>query len=247
MALLTRATMASLVLVFSGCSAEGSANEPSPGDDLAGNGGSSVVAQAGGSASPSTGGAGGDGSGTAGASAGRAGGISGSGGVAGGSAGPGGASGAGGGSGVFVAPTCANGSSKLPPDAPVLEPGVWKPINPAAVTYGQHGTGGDQDVFTQGMTIDPCNAATLYLTACTNPVTGTSHAVPGLYRSTNAGTTWTKLGPFDGPINVRIDPKDPLHMYVGQGVRGNGIGFWVSKDGGKTWMQPQGSSTQPRR
>ena len=122
----------------------------------------------------------------------------------------------------------------------MLVPGVWKPINPAAVTYGQHGAGGDQDVFTQGMTIDPCNAATLYLTACTNPVTGTSQAVPGLYRSTNAGTTWTKLGPFDGPINVRVDPEDPLHMYVGQGVRGSGIGFWVSKDGGKTFIQPQG-------
>jgi photosystem II stability/assembly factor-like uncharacterized protein len=140
---------------------------------------------------------------------------------------------------VFVPPSCANGVTALPADAPKLVPGVWTPINPAAVSFGQNGTGGrNQDVFTQGMTIDPCNVATLYLAACTNPVTGNAPATPGLYRSTNAGTTWTRLGPFDGPIHVRIDPKDPLHMYVGQGVRGSAAGFWVSTDGGKTFKMP---------
>jgi len=190
-------------------------------------------------------GAAGSASGNGGSSVGNAGGA-GTGGTSsnGGSGGKGGSGGSGG-SGPFVPPSCANGVTTLPADAPKLTPGVWTPINPAAVSFGQHGQGGrDQDVFTQGMTIDPCNPGTLYLAACTNPVTGNAPAVPGLYRSTNAGTTWTKLGPFDGPIHVRIDPKDHLHMYVVQGVRGATAGFWVSTDGGKTFKSPDGFTSK---
>jgi photosystem II stability/assembly factor-like uncharacterized protein len=111
---------------------------------------------------------------------------------------------------------------------------VWTPINPSQVVYGNT----EVDVFTQGLALDPCNPATIYLTACANPVDATRN--PGLYRSTNAGTSWTKIGPFDGPINVRVDPGDPLHLYANQGVRGAAIGFWVSTDGGENWVQPQG-------
>jgi hypothetical protein len=133
-----------------------------------------------------------------------------------------------------VAPKCADPKTTLPADAPKLEAGVWTQLNPSQVHYGNNAV----DVFTQGLALDPCNPATIYLTACTNPDDPGSN--PGLYRSTNAGTTWTRLGPFDCPINVRVDPANPLHLYVGQGVRGGTIGFWVSKDGGATWAQPKG-------
>ncbi|HEV8248187.1 MAG TPA: hypothetical protein VGP93_20570, partial [Polyangiaceae bacterium] len=138
------------------------------------------------------------------------------------------------GSGGFTPPACSNGVTALPADAPALTPGVWTPINPSQVVYGNT----EVDVFTQGLALDPCNPATIYLTACANPVDATRN--PGLYRSTNAGTSWTKIGPFDGPINVRVDPGDPLHLYANQGVRGAAIGFWVSTDGGENWVQPQG-------
>src|SRR3954467_13493272 len=38
------------------------------------------------------------------------------------------------------------------------EPGVWKNICPTAVTFG-----GATNTFTQGIAIDPCDSATLYL------------------------------------------------------------------------------------
>jgi hypothetical protein len=172
---------------------------------------------------------------TGGASGRASGGKGGSAGRGGSSAGKGGSSGGGtGGSGPFVPPKCANDNKELPDDAPELELGVWTPLNPSQVTYGDH----EVDVFTQGLALDPCNPATIYLTACANPVEATSN--PGLYRTTNAGTTWERIGPFDGPIIVRVDPADPLHLYVGQGVRGDTMGFWVSKDGGETWVMPQG-------
>ena len=49
-----------------------------------------------------------------------------------------------------------------------------------------------------------------------------------------------KVGDFDSPVRVRVDPADPLHLYVGDGVTGRTNGFWVSTDGGDSWAMPQG-------
>ena len=255
--ILALTAIANLLLLRCSAADDTPANDPADGSERAGNdtGAGGGSASAGGSGTGGTSGMTSGASGTTGGSSGANGGAPGNTGGAGaggtsssgGNGGKGGAGGNGGsgGNAVFVPPSCTNGVTALPADAPKLVPGVWTPINPAAVSYGPKGQGGrDQDVFTQGMTIDPCNPATLYLTACTNPVSGNAPAVPGLYRSTNAGTTWTKLGPFDGPIHVRIDPKDPLHMYVVQGVRGATAGFWVSTDGGKTFKAPDGFTTK---
>jgi hypothetical protein len=142
-----------------------------------------------------------------------------------------------GGSGGFVPPTCSNGSTKLPAGAPGLTPGTWKDISPAGVAWGANG---NDAIFTQGMALDPCNAATLYVTQ-SGFNTSTFATLPGgLWRSTDAGASWSKLGQFDQPLQIRVDPKDPLHLYVGDGVRGGTTGFWVSKDGGQTWTMPQG-------
>jgi hypothetical protein len=45
--------------------------------------------------------------------------------------------------------------------APVLTPGVWTKITPAAVTIND-----TNHVFCQGMAIDPGNPSTLYLGIC---------------------------------------------------------------------------------
>jgi len=129
--------------------------------------------------------------------------------------------------GPFVAPTCTKGNSTLPAGAPTLVPGTWKNISPPGVPFDANAT-----AFTQGMTIDPCNPATIYV--------GVFVQNGGLYRSIDAGATWTELGAFDRPVNIRVDPNDPQHLYVGDGVGGSTNGFWVSHDGGQTWAMPDG-------
>src|SRR5262249_20858608 len=44
---------------------------------------------------------------------------------------------------------------------------------------------------------------------------------------------------LDEPLHVRIDPNDTRHLYAGDGVRGGSQGFWVSADGGATFVKPK--------
>jgi len=94
-------------------------------------------------------------------------------------------------------------------------------------------------VFTQGMTIHPCNPALLYV-AVDLDGSSTDPNCAGVFHSEDGGATWRELGAFDSPVNVRVDPEDPLHLYVCDGVRGGTNGFWVSHDGGATWAMPDG-------
>ena len=76
----------------------------------------------------------------------------------------------------------------LPSGAPALMVGTWVDIGPAGVDFRT----GDDPVFTQGMAIDPCNPAVLYLGVCAFDVQW-----GGLYKSTDAGGTWRKIR---GPV-----------------------------------------------
>src|SRR5262249_40183899 len=110
--------------------------------------------------------------------------------------------------------TCASPSTALPEDAPALVAGEWKNISPAGVNF--HGGGGD-DVFTQGIALDPCDAATMYLSVSSFDVEGGN---PGVYKTTNGGSDWTKVGNLDEPIHVRVNPTDHDHLVAVDGVRG---------------------------
>src|SRR5262249_28657290 len=149
------------VMFLSACSASESVGEPdiAGGDGGAGGFGGSVAAA---------------GSGVSAGGANQTGGPSGAGGTQATAGAP--ASGGNGGRGG------SGGGNALPANAPKLVPGVWTPINPTAVSFGPRGTGRDQDIFTQGMAIDPSNPTTIYLTVCANPEKGTT-STPGLYRS----------------------------------------------------------------
>jgi photosystem II stability/assembly factor-like uncharacterized protein len=114
--------------------------------------------------------------------------------------------------------------------APVLTPGVWTKITPAAVTITD-----SNHVFCQGMAIDPGNPSTLYLGICAYDV-----ALAGLYKTTDGGSTWAKTGNLDEPVHMVVDPRNSNHLYCVDGVRGNTIGFWISNDGGVTWTKPPG-------
>lgn len=113
--------------------------------------------------------------------------------------------------------------SKAPPVHPV---GVWTPIAPAGLdmtgTYGSH--------WVQSSPSNPD-----WLFCCIDTF--------GVYRSKNRGVTWEKVGPFDNPTTVWIDPANHLHVYCTQGVRGSFQGFWESVDGGDTWAIPAGFVT----
>ncbi len=117
-------------------------------------------------------------------------------------------------------------SPGLPHGAPSLTAGTWKNISPAQVPWDKSNT--------QGMAVDPCNPAVLYLCVASNSQ-GTN---PGVYKTTDAGTTWNKVGHLDTPIHVRVDPKDGNHLYANDGVWGSTQGFFVSTDGGNTFATP---------
>jgi photosystem II stability/assembly factor-like uncharacterized protein len=149
-----------------------------------------------------------------------------------GGSGQGGSTGAGGTPVVTTEPPHC-GAPNTPTGMPTLTPGMWTNITPPGVevasTYG----------FSR-MSIDPCNPYTIYVAADQR----------GIFRTTNGGGTWGRLGTppaqpdygpnvsyLDSPLDVKIDPKDNLHLYAVQGVRGVTLGFWVSKDGGMTWTK----------
>ena len=134
----------------------------------------------------------------------------------GGASGAGGAVGKGGGmssdAGPFVGPTCANGNPKLPAGAPALTPGVWKDISPKGPKYGW----GSENVFVQGMAIDPCNPATLYVTVSGFNSSTFATVVGGLYRSTDAGSTWSTVGAFDQPTQRSRGSQEPTAPLRGR-------------------------------
>ncbi len=167
-------------------------------------------------------GSGGGSSTTAGATNGGANGASGSGGSAAGGAA----------SGAHTQQCSTPVKTTLPATAPALAVGVWKNITPATHLGF---LGAPETMIAQGIAIDPCDSATLYW-----GTTPYQTDKGGLFKTTDGGGSWTKIGPFDEPLHVRVDPTNPQHLYVGDGVRGNTQGFWVSNDGGDTWAKPDG-------
>jgi hypothetical protein len=158
--------------------------------------------------------------------------------AAGGSTATGGSSSSGGdgGTGPILPPTCANPSSGLPADAPALTPGVWTYIQVGDVDFDINDTQPNGFVHANTLVSDRCNRATLY--AAIDFEHGGEGQ--GIWRSTNAGTSWTHLAALNGLPHMAVDPGDPLHLYAVSGVIGSAQGIWVSHDGGFTWETPAG-------
>ena len=82
--------------------------------------------------------------------------------------------------------------------------------------------------------VDPRSPNTWYVAA----------AAAGIWKTTNAGTTWTPIFEGQGSFSigcVTIDPKNPLVIWVGTGENNSqrsvsyGDGVYKSTDGGKSW------------
>ncbi len=93
----------------------------------------------------------------------------------------------------------------------------------------------ENHVFCQGVALDPAHPATIYLCICAFDA-----KAGGLFKSTDSGGAWRKIGTLDEPLHVAVDPANSNHLYCVDGVRGNTTGFWISTDGGETWSMPEG-------
>ena len=103
--------------------------------------------------------------------------------------------------------------------------GIFKTIN-GGVSW-ENITGDLPDRYPVDIAVDPLDDMIAYVAFSGF---GTSH----LFKTTNGGFTWEDVGKElpDVPTSaVIIDPKYPNNVYVG-----NDIGVYVSKDGGKNWI-----------
>ncbi len=91
--------------------------------------------------------------------------------------------------------------------------------------------------------IDPSNPDVIYAGTGDVNVSGYPFIGDGLYKSTDAGMTWTHLGLTETRIisRVRVHPMDPNLIYVGaMGLpfeKDSNRGLYKSEDGGVTWSQ----------
>ena len=85
-----------------------------------------------------------------------------------------------------------------------------------------------------GFAVDPTNSTRYYVAVASG----------GVWKTTNAGVTWTPIFDNEGSYSIgaiAIDPKNPLTVWVGTGENNSqrsvsyGNGLYKSDDGGRTW------------
>ena len=118
---------------------------------------------------------------------------------------------------------------------------VWKTVNsgttwkPIFEHYGSYSIG--------TITMDPVNPNVLWLGTGENNSQRSVGFGDGIYKSIDAGNTWTHMGlkTSEHIAKIIIDPKDSDNIYVAsQGPlwrSGGQRGLYNTKDGGKTWQR----------
>jgi photosystem II stability/assembly factor-like uncharacterized protein len=126
--------------------------------------------------------------------------------------------------------------------------GVWKSTD-AGKTWKHVGLEGTQQI--SAIVVHPKNPDLVYVAALGH--TWGPNPDRGIFRSSDGGTTWTKVLFVDektGASDLSMDPDNPRILYAGfWQVRrlpwaldsgGPGSGLWKSTDGGDTWKKLAG-------
>ena len=117
--------------------------------------------------------------------------------------------------------------------------GLWKTIN-----RGNTWTPifDDGPAYSHGaVVVDPTDSNVVWLGTGENSNTRSASYGDGVYRSTDAGATWTRVGleQSEHIQRILIDPRDPDVVYVAaQGplwAAGGDRGLYKTEDGGRTW------------
>ena len=93
------------------------------------------------------------------------------------------------------------------------------------------------------ITIDPSNSDHVYVGTGDPNISGHPFIGDGIWKSTDAGATWTHLGLFETRIisKIVVDPTNPNNVYAGaMGLpmeRNTDRGLYKSTDFGATWNQ----------
>ncbi|MCH7475857.1 MAG: glycosyl hydrolase, partial [Gemmatimonadetes bacterium] len=119
--------------------------------------------------------------------------------------------------------------------------GVWKTTD-AGTTWQNISDGYFNTTGIGAIAVAPSDPNTIYVGTGESPVRGvkTSHG-DGVYKSTDAGASWTHLG-LEATRHISriiVDPRDPDRVYLA--AQGNPWGpneergIYLSEDGGQTW------------
>jgi photosystem II stability/assembly factor-like uncharacterized protein len=110
---------------------------------------------------------------------------------------------------------------------------TWKPITDGHINFGSIGS----------IAVAPSDPNVIYVGTGESAIRGNASHGDGVYKSMDAGQTWTHIGLEDTQQigQIRVDPKDPNLVYVaalGHMAGPNAErGVFRSKDGGKTWQK----------
>ncbi len=110
---------------------------------------------------------------------------------------------------------------------------VWTPVTDGQINFGSIGS----------IAVADSDHNVIYVGTGESAIRGNASHGDGVYKSVDAGKTWTHAGLEDTEQigQIRIDPKDPNLVYVaalGHMAGPNAErGIFRSKDGGKTWQK----------
>jgi len=143
--------------------------------------------------------------------------------------------------GIAIGANGGTSAMNLTP-TPAFVAGQWANLSPSQERFGEIGT---EETLSIGWDFAASSPNIMFL--CVSSFDFVNFTQPGergnVYKSTDGGISWVVSGAFSNPDMVKIDPADPNHAYVIDGVRGNTMGFFRTTDGGATWVQPAGFTT----
>lgn len=119
--------------------------------------------------------------------------------------------------------------------------GVWKSVNRGVTWVSTFDRGGSFNLCC--IKVDPKDSNIVWLGTGENSNPRSSMIGDGLYKSTDAGMTWTRVALAESEHigNIQIDPRDSNVVYVSaQGPlwsSGGERGLYKTTDGGKTWKE----------